>query len=785
MLRAPMKRPHLQLASAFFAALVAIMHAPILVGKTWLEQDHVIFNLPMRWYLSLSLRAGRIPAWASQVDLGAPFAANPNSGFFYLPAWVVALLPWPFAADLLQLVHLIWGALGVAVLSSRLGAGGIGALLAGTAFATGGAANSLLVHGVTGYSLAWMPWVVLAAHRLATASEGPGRVRAVIVLAGTVAAQILSGDPACVITTAWLALGIALIASTTRTRTLSYFTSAYGAAGLLAACLLIPLAAVSGESERAAGVGWAIGSMWSLHPLRLIEAVWPDFLGAPRGGASLASYVAHAGDVRSGPNWITTVTIGLPVVVLAAFAKGPRTGARRGHVMVLGALIVLALGAYTPVYAVYRFLFPPERMIRYPERHFLAVAVMLPVLAGIGFTRVFGNATPTRAVPKIAAAGGLIVILSVLVFLFIDPIAQIVIARSGGNAPTAAVHAGVMAAAQGGLGTGAITVMLALLAAKSPRSRWMAPAALAVVALFGMLNQGGLLNKIDRDVLKRTPRTLAPAIAASLKAPLPERLHSADRPVFSSADKDSNAVLWSEHGRGNMATVHGLAVYPGLSVLSAPGPHDLWEAIAPTNERAILDLLGVRYFIGNAARTPAPGFVLRTSNPSGLGLYENLQARPRAFVTSNIDGWSHIPVGDDWKTVGVLNRTRIRMVESPGFTGGSVGEPAAAPFFAPCSISSDRPEIVQIDCASPQGGYAVLLDAPGKGWTVTVDGAAADLQVADGLFRAVAVSPGRHLLRFEYKMPGLWAGLIVSAVAFVLLALLWLRFRDPRNQASA
>lgn len=56
-----------------------------------------------------------------------------------------------------------------------------------------------------------------------------------------------------------------------------------------------------------------------------------------------------------------------------------------------------------------------------------------------------------------------------------------------------------------------------------------------------------------------------------------------------------------------------------------------------------------------------------------------------------------------------------------------------------------------------------------EGWSVTVDGAAAELLRVDTAFLGVSLAPGSHTVQFCYRTPGLAAGTACSAAGLVLL----------------
>ncbi|HEX7703374.1 MAG TPA: hypothetical protein VF403_21690, partial [Kofleriaceae bacterium] len=78
-------------------------------------------------------------------------------------------------------------------------------------------------------------------------------------------------------------------------------------------------------------------------------------------------------------------------------------------------------------------------------------------------------------------------------------------------------------------------------------------------------------------------------------------------------------------------------------------------------------------------------------------------------------------------------------------------------------------------CVAPNDGYAVISSSAAPGWTVEVDGSPRPWVVADVLRRAVAVTPGKHAVRWRYAVPGhsvarlfLFAGLALVGLLGVL-----------------
>jgi hypothetical protein len=76
-------------------------------------------------------------------------------------------------------------------------------------------------------------------------------------------------------------------------------------------------------------------------------------------------------------------------------------------------------------------------------------------------------------------------------------------------------------------------------------------------------------------------------------------------------------------------------------------------------------------------------------------------------------------------------------------------------------ILSYRNTEVVVEADSPAGGWVVLHDLWHPWWFAQIDGNPADILRANVLFRAVAVPPGRHSVRFSFRpVAGAWSQLI-------------------------
>jgi hypothetical protein len=112
------------------AASLVLFSGGVVIG-----QDSATQFYPWYSYLGERLSEFSVPGWNPFQFAGAPFAADPQSGWMYFPAMVIfALFSLALAAPIFILFHLALAGFGTYILSRLLGIGAGGALVAAAAY---------------------------------------------------------------------------------------------------------------------------------------------------------------------------------------------------------------------------------------------------------------------------------------------------------------------------------------------------------------------------------------------------------------------------------------------------------------------------------------------------------------------------------------------------------------------------------------------------------------------------------------------------------------------------
>ena len=175
------------------AALIpAAAYAPLFLARLPRYMDPLLQAYPYHLHLWRTLRAGTLPLWNPHIFAGAPFAANPQAGVFYLPRLVLAALLAPdLSFTLLLALHYVLAAVATWLWLRSLGLGRAPALVGSATYALGGQLAKKLALPPVLLADAWIPLALYAIERgIATRRLGWFGVGG-----GALAAMCLAGYP--------------------------------------------------------------------------------------------------------------------------------------------------------------------------------------------------------------------------------------------------------------------------------------------------------------------------------------------------------------------------------------------------------------------------------------------------------------------------------------------------------------------------------------------------------------------------------------------------------------
>ena len=792
---------------------------PLVWGGIRLGQDTATQFYP--WYDNLGqrLRAGGVPEWNPHQFGGAPLAADPQSGWAYLPAMLLfTLLPLPAAVVAQIAGHLLLANLGTWLLARRLGLGPLGALVAGFALAGSGVLYGRIPSGPASYEVvAWLPWVLLGAEVAIGARTWPVRI-AGWGLTGLAVSQALAAWVGQVSFYTLLLLGAWLVF-----RVLWGGTGPDGASGGRLSAVLAPVGSAASSPRWRPAVSWPTLGRLAVHG----AAVLAIGLGLSAAGllprlefnsvsnASGGEYATDVGAVIGGSTSESVIGRlfqpslyypGAAVLALAVVGLLLARGRFGGPFWVLVALgaIVLTVPVETPLHWLL-YLLPRFRDLHehWPERVILIAFPGLALLAGAGSQALTGDArTSGNAILRGAAVllpgiilagfgllGGGVAVVPICAVAVVAVIAAVLLfrVRFSGRAPARDASGGD----------------------RDRLSRWLPASLLLVVvadlmlmtqALAGQAPFGGF-HRRDLDAYY-VPGGAAAFLQARYEADGPFRFAGYDPAV--GVIENGQTVLYRyefpdaitrELAVNNRATVLGLEDIQGYNPLQVQRYVDLITAMngAPQEYHGsnlypgglgspLLDVLNVRYLIVPsvfaADQTDLAGLMANWATVYDDGtvrVFQNPAVPPRLWAVSET---RTVPKGE---ALPLLADGRADPLTTALFEEGVGPSPPVLPVAVAGTAApaltirpTDDPDTVRFEATVATDTLVVLSEVAYPGWVAEVDGEPTDILTADHTLRAVVVPTGEHVVTLRYDSPATRLGLLVTGLTLLLVVGAWL-----------
>ena len=369
---------------SLIALLVLIFsHEMIFSDKIPLFRDLGPFFYPMRFSLAESIGAGEFPLWDRRVGLGFPLLANFQSGAFYPPNLLYALLPFFAAIKAVFIFHYLVAASGTYFVLRHWGFAQPLALVGSLLFTFGGytvSLTNLLNHFQT---VVWLPWLLFLGERQLKSSDRLNFGLYVFVAA----IQFLAGSPEIYAMSMILflihSLGIKAEGRISYTRILVSFVCVNILVAGLAMIQVLPTLELLREAERtqAASLQWA--TRWSLHPLSLLNLL---FLDKELDFSSFDHFQLFF--YRYPPLLASLYMGGLLSFGLWAWIVSED---RKTKALLLSGIVLsllFSMGRHTPLYGLIYDYFPFISLIRFPEKFFFIPFVLFLYVTVQGLTHL-------------------------------------------------------------------------------------------------------------------------------------------------------------------------------------------------------------------------------------------------------------------------------------------------------------------------------------------------------------------------------------------------------------
>ena len=710
-------------------AIALMLFAPVVAQSDGLIypprgdfSDLTITHWPNIEFAVSSFRANsRLPLWRPTIMSGTPFAANPLSGLHYFPHAIFLILPLAIGFTVLFVTH-VWltGCGAYALLCTwQVGrpAAFVGAL-------TWMATPKLFAHLGAGHvglveSIAWLPWAVLATHRLTEHR----RVIDAVWLGAVWAMQFLA-DPrisfySVALTVSYLVFRLGVSYIDHRNTLKSAMGGAWkallpvGVFAVLGAMLWLPFWEFIAQSNRGA-LTLAEAGEWSLPLHHLVGLLIADWGGSHE--------------------WMVYVGV-LPLVlaIVGCMRSEQEAEDRRRNLFASCFLplawvvaLLFALGTNGPLFPLLFRIVPGLTLLRVPPRAWFIVAFATACLCAFGVEAMTRNAQSARKPHGWLTLAGVALALFALLFglggfLMLQSNAQASSARA------AMLHMALVVPAS-------IAVVL-LRAHGRIGARGFAVGAAAVIV--------ATLLPVDWSLYRVVPEARAFSdhadVAAWLAAQgkpgtfrvyspsysLPQ--HVAQRAGLELADGVEPMQLAS-YARLMQAATGARASGYSVTIPPFPPSSDVRTALRDvTPDARLLGKLNVRYVVAEFPMKVA-GLVEREHLGTTF-VYEDQSAMPRAFV----------------------------------------GNGTAA------HMTVYTPDRVVVEAEGP--GTLTLSQVYYPGWRATVDGQGKPIQVVDSALMGVSLDAGHHVVEFVFDPWTVKIGVIVSALGWISLTVGWLALR--------
>jgi hypothetical protein len=747
------------LAALLFAGMWTLLSYPWLSGAVTIPYDAKALFQAQLQFVANALHSGQSPFWNPSAFVGVPQIADPQS-LIMSPAILLAYFakaPSFVQLDAYVLALLGLGGLAVMKLCQDRGWHPAGGVVAALAFAFGASAAWRIQHIAQIQSLALFAvtlWLIARALDRSSMRYG--------ALAGVAGGLMVAEPNQVALLGGYVLAGYCAhhwLTAADRRLALNASLRPLAAVGIALAAVPVLLTYLFLDGSNRPEIAFSEAAAGSLHPVSLLTGLIADLFGAfdrdvHYWGPYSEWWDTNGLTLTQNMSQIYVGTLPMLLILTVGLARGALWSRElRFYAIALAALLLYALGSYTPVFGLFYDYLPGVALFRRPVDATFLMGAVLAIAAGYLVHLWAIGALPAASLRGRALEAALI--LAVLL---------------AGLATAWSMDRVALAAKPLLLTVGWIAATLILLVAPGT---WRKRSAGMAVAAPALLLTGDLLLNNGPNESTALPPAAYEVLKPDCKNETIAFLKKHVRRAAGSAWRDRVEIAGLGFEWQNAALVHGFDGTLGYNpfrldeVAAATGAGDYiagfdqkgFAPLFPSYASTMANLLGLR-FIATAVPIEKidpklkPGDLKLAARTRDAFIYENPRALPRVLF---VGGWRQAdfdaltasgawPHFDPTRTV-LLEEAPTADTPSET-TSASIGQRSPKSKVAIRHYENTK-VVVEVDAA--HAGFVVLNDVWHPWWTVAIDGEDAPILRANVLFRAVHVPAGRHVLTFEFK----------------------------------
>ena len=746
---APLQRHEITRAIGLYLIGWIILSWPWISGQYTVPWDAKAHFYPQFAMLARVLQNGNIPYWNPYIFAGTPQISDPQSLIFSLPHFLVALFnhhPSMGLFDAIAFFMLGCGGIAIILLFNDKRWHWLGGLVAALAFSHGGSAAWRIQHTGQILSLSWFMITYWMLNRT---------LRHYSLIAGAftgfcAAMMVLGRDQIALLGLYLLTMKVLFHYGFSEDRSATFKKSLSPLlAGALVGALIVTLPLLMtwlfAESSNRPVIDYEGAGRGSLHPAALMTLLVPNLYGVD---GPLAEYWGPPSkawgelDLYIARNMSALYMGMLPVMALVVIGVGRKAlASRAAWPLVAGFFLAIfyAIGRYSPFFDLFYHL-PGSDLFRRPADATFYIGAYGALLGGYCLSRALNGTLPPLETKWFRGA---------LFFVFFWMFAAIALAFYKSQWPVA--HGAILTA-------GLFMLAAQMLTARAIDRRGHPVVMIGFVSLFMLCDLGFnngpnestalppadfdiLTHHSQNDTLKSLQRVLAKNTAF-------------DR-------RDRVEIIGLGFHWPNASMVHRLDNTLGYNPLrlqrtvQATGAEDHsalvsqkeFSKLMPSYRSLLADMLGLRYIVTSVPLNEVDPQAHLADFPllektSEAYIYENPRAFPRAMIVPQAIGadQDQLIATGQWPA---LFQPKQQVILSPDI---ATTIPTGGEGTVRLRIYGTRRAVM--DVYAPQGGILVFYDVWHPWWKVYVNEEEQPLLRANGLFRAVALKPGRHHVRF-------------------------------------